>query len=403
VLQERKSRAAARNQFKEAKRISGMRRWPAGLCATSLERLMTRYLNLRPGDPAPWFSQRANDGDGYSIDRAGGRYIVLLFLGSATAAASSSALDAVLRRPDLFDGSFASCFAVSVDPADERYGRLRHQLPGLFAIWDVDMTASALYGAAPVEPDPQNIRFLPRWIILDPTLRVMKVIPIERGTSDHSEAIDFVAGLPPVDRFAGMALQAPIIVLPNVFERALCENLIALYDQSGGEDSGIATERNGRTIVVTDHTKKRRRDHTVTDEKILSLVRGRIVRRVVPEIQKVHQFLVTRIERYIVACYAAEDKAHFAAHRDNTNKGSAHRRFALSINLNDDFDGGEVSFPEYGLRSFKAPAGGAVVFSCSLLHAVSEVRRGRRYAFLPFLYDEAAAAIREENLKYLGE
>lgn len=364
---------------------------------------MTRYINLQPGDHAPWFSQRANDGDGCSIDRAGGRYIVLLFLGSAAAAASRSALDAVVARPDLFNGSFASCFAVSVDPADEKDGRIPHNPPGLHAVWDLEMSVSALYGAAPTEPDPRDVRFLPRWIVLDPTLRVTEIIPIVRETSDHSGAMGYIANLPPVDRFAGMPLQAPIIVLPNVFERDLCASLIAHYDQSGGEDSGIATERSGRTVVVTDHEKKRRRDHTITDEKILSLVRGRIVRRVVPEIQKVHQFAVTRIERYIVACYAAEDKAHFTAHRDNTNKGSAHRRFALSINLNEDFDGGEVSFPEYGSRSFRAPAGGAVIFSCSLLHAVSEVTRGRRYAFLPFLYDEAAAAIRQENMKYLDE
>ena len=126
-------------------------------------------------------------------------------------------------------------------------------------------------------------------------------------------------------------------------------------------------------------------------------------RRIVPEIKKVHQFDVTRMERYIVACYAAEDGGHFNMHRDNTTRGTAHRRFAVSINLNDDFDGGEIMFPEYGPRAFKPPIGGAVVFSCSLLHAVTKMTRGRRYAFLPFLYDEAAAAIRAENNPHLGE
>ena len=29
--------------------------------------------------------------------------------------------------------------------------------------------------------------------------------------------------------------------------------------------------------------------------------------------------------------------------------------------------------------------------------------RGRRYAFLPFLYDDAAAKIREANNRFLGE
>jgi len=62
-----------------------------------------------------------------------------------------------------------------------------------------------------------------------------------------------------------------------------------------------------------------------------------------------------------------------------------------------------VSFPEYGPRSFKPPPGGAVVFPCALLHAVSPVTRGRRYAFLPFLYDEEAAKLREANSQFLAE
>jgi hypothetical protein len=32
-----------------------------------------------------------------------------------------------------------------------------------------------------------------------------------------------------------------------------------------------------------------------------------------------------------------------------------------------------------------------------MLHAVATVTRGRRYAFLPFLFDEAAAKILEQN------
>jgi predicted 2-oxoglutarate/Fe(II)-dependent dioxygenase YbiX len=76
---------------------------------------------------------------------------------------------------------------------------------------------------------------------------------------------------------------------------------------------------------------------------------------------------------------------------------TAHRRFAVSINLNDDFDGGGVSFPEYSPRPFKPPAGGALVFSCAMMHAVSPMVRGRRLACLPFVYDEAAAAARAKS------
>ena len=45
----------------------------------------------------------------------------------------------------------------------------------------------------------------------------------------------------------------------------------------------------------------------------------------------------------------------------------------------------------------RAPTGGAVIFSCSLLHEATAVTKGRRYAFLPFFYDDAAAKIREAN------
>lgn len=162
-------------------------------------------------------------------------------------------------------------------------------------------------------------------------------------------------------------------------------------------------EVNGKTVAIHDHHHKRRKDYTIADESIVSQTRERIRRRVAPEILKIHQFKVTRMERYIVSCYAAEDEAHFSAHRDNTTKGTAHRRFAVSINLSDDFDGGEVGFPEYGPRTYKAPKGGAVVFSCSLLHKVTKVSRGRRYAFLPFLYNEEAARLRQENNVFLGD
>ena len=38
-----------------------------------------------------------------------------------------------------------------------------------------------------------------------------------------------------------------------------------------------------------------------------------------------------------------------------------------------------------------------MVFSCSLLHEATRVTRGVRYATLPFLYDDAAARLREQN------
>jgi predicted 2-oxoglutarate/Fe(II)-dependent dioxygenase YbiX len=119
-------------------------------------------------------------------------------------------------------------------------------------------------------------------------------------------------------------------------------------------------------------------------------------------VKRVFQFSATRIERLLVGCYEAETGGHFRAHRDDTARGTAHRRFAVTINLNaGEYEGGDLMFPEFGPRTYRAETGGAIVFSCSLLHQALPVTKGRRFAFLPFLYDDAGAKLREANAKYL--
>lgn len=359
------------------------------------------FATLLPGDPAPWFHQRSTSSPRYSFNTAAGRYIVLCFFGSTSDLAARTALEAMKANRAWFDDERASFFGVSIDPADEAQGRVRGDLPGIRFFWDVDQTVSRLYGAAPVVPPSQKGQtpFRRFWVVLDPTLRVLRIFALQ----EHEALFRYLGTLPPPDRFVGFELQAPILVLPDVFEPGFCQRLIGLYETNGGEESGFMREVDGKTVRMQDQSFKVRKDYTITDPDLVKETQARILRRVVPEILKAHQFKATRMERYIVSCYAAEDGAHFGAHRDNTTAGTAHRKFAVSINLNSDFEGGEVSFPEYGRRSYKAPPGGAVVFSCSLLHAVSRVTSGQRYAFLPFLYDDEAAKLRERNNAHLGE
>lgn len=366
---------------------------------------MISYAKLTPGDPAPWFRQRSFGNPRYAFDSAAGRYIVLCFFGSARDPHAVAAFKAVRERSEIFDDTFASFFGVSLDPGDEKEKRVADRYPGYRFFWDFDGTASRLYGAIPREAQPgdSSVPLRRVWFVLDPTLRVMRVIEFSSDRSDIAAVMDYLGGLQSPARFAGFEVSAPILILPNVFEPEFCSKLIGLYEAHGGEESGFMREEDGKTVAAYDHSHKRRKDYVIEDRQLIAETQQRFMRRVVPEIEKVHQFKVTRMERYIVCCYAAEDEAHFAAHRDNTTKGTAHRRFAVSVNLNADFEGGEVGFPEYGPRRYKPPPGGAVVFSCSLLHKVYKVTGGRRYAFLPFLYDDAAAILREQNNRFLGE
>ena len=52
-----------------------------------------------------------------------------------------------------------------------------------------------------------------------------------------------------------------------------------------------------------------------------------------------------------------------------------------------EYEGGDLRFPEYGIDLYRPPTGGAIVFSCSLLHEVLPVTKGRRFVFLTFLKD----------------
>ena len=114
------------------------------------------------------------------------------------------------------------------------------------------------------------------------------------------------------------------------------------------------------------------------------------------------QVKATRIERYIVARYD-HTGGYFRPHRDNNQLGTSHRQFAVTINLNaEDYEGGDLAFPEFGALTYRPASGDGVVFSCSLLHEALPVTKGHRYAFLPFLYDEAGAKLRAENRRYLA-
>jgi predicted 2-oxoglutarate/Fe(II)-dependent dioxygenase YbiX/peroxiredoxin len=359
---------------------------------------------ILPGDPAPWFVQASLANPKFHFHSVAGRYVVLGLLGNAADEAAQRAIAAIRTRGDLFNDAHASFFGVILDPSDVEQGRVAESYPGYRFFMDRDGAVSRLYGALPQDNGGTGtLAYRRQWVVIDPAMRVRAVLPFTPDGRDVEVLIDFLGKQPRPGLHNGVEVTAPVLFLPGVFEPALCQRLVALYEEQGGEESGFMREENGRTVGVVDASHKRRKDVTIADPELIRATQQRIIRRVVPEIAKVHQFHVTRMERYIVACYAAEDGGHFRAHRDNTTKGTAHRRFAVSINLNDAFEGGEVSFPEFGPRSYKPPVGGAVVFSCSLLHAVSKVTAGQRFAFLPFLYDDAAAKIREENIAFLED
>ena len=350
---------------------------------------------LEPGDPAPLFTAATSQRPDYRFDTVAGRYIVLSFFGSAGDAQAARFLAAVSAEIEPFNDAHASFFGVTQDRADVDQNRLPSRIPGLRHFYDFERKITTAYGA-----EQTRLTY-----VLSPGLRVLGRFPLQDGAEHARVLIDFVSRLPPLTRLGTATPGAPVLVVPHLFEPAFCRALIDYYNKVGGEESGFMQSLpDGRTVGAVDHSHKKRKDAQIEDEPLRLAMKARIERRLVPEIKKAFQFNATRIERYIVACYDSGEGGYFRAHRDNTTKGTAHRRFAVTINLNaDEFEGGELRFPEYDRHSYKAPTGGAVVFSCSLLHEALPVTKGTRYCTLPFLYDEEGAKVREQNLVHLAD
>lgn len=352
---------------------------------------------LLVGDPAPTFVAPSNVNQAFDFATAAGRYLVLSFFGSSRHPTGSTLIAAFRAAGELFADPEFYFFGVSSEPAADAPGDLRHLPPGMDIFWDATGSIAQAY-RLPAEGAFQPITFL-----MDPAQRIIGIFATNDGALQAGSVLQVLKRLPRLGPPRPAQMQAPVLVVPHVFERELCQRLIEGYRSHGGAESGFMVERDGKTVRTTDPRHKRRSDWIIADRALIETTQERIRRRLVPQIARAFAFTVTRMERYIVACYD-ESGGYFRPHRDNTTKGTAHRRFAVTINLNaEDYTGGDLMFPEFGRAAYRAPTGGAVVFSCSLMHEALPVLRGQRFAFLPFLYDEAAAAIRQANNAHLGD
>ncbi len=237
----------------------------------------------------------------------------------------------------------------------------------------------------------------------DPSLRVAKIYKDPEVQGHAQQVLDDARAWLLREQPRDIVQHAPVLLVPNVLPPELCQDLMKIWERQN-EESGFMKQVDGKTVGVTDYSHKIRRDHFLSsaDGAAEEKVKTFIADRVVTEIRKAFNYAVTRREDFRIACYDASKGGYFRPHRDNTTGGTAHRRFAMSLLLNDEYEGGYLRFPEYGQHRYRPTAGGACVFSCSLLHEATDVTAGRRFVLLSFFYGEAEAKIREEYNKRTG-
>lgn len=193
---------------------------------------------------------------------------------------------------------------------------------------------------------------------------------------------------PPLAPAAEIRHTAPVLTIPNVLSRADCRALIARWHEMGNAPGKVTSLVHGEQVERVYETLKKRRDHRLADPAVLRPLLALIARRLGPELDKAFHYRAFKFDRVLIACYDAALGDYFRRHRDNQTPATATRRFALTLNLNsDEYEGGELVFPEYGHHRYKPETGAAVLFSCSLLHEALPVTAGRRFALLSFLRD----------------
>ncbi|HZR74622.1 2OG-Fe(II) oxygenase [Bradyrhizobium sp.] len=339
------------------------------------------------GDPVPWFSLPVVTGGSFDLQASGGRWVALSFVGPLSDPRAMAEVSELAQLSTSFDEDHLVIGCVFTGAAENVESLAAMTSGSLSFLADQDGAISRMFGAGE----------MPRTVIIDPMLRAIADIAWDNPQGHANMVRTVVQGLPPVDDSAGVPMFAPALLVPRVFSFGICDFLIQFYETQGAVDSGFQFDVDGKTVTLSDWRLKRRSDVPVGVPEVRELIRDHIVRRLVGPIERYFQFKVTRMDRYIVACYDSAVAAHFHRHRDNINAGAQHRRFALSINLNNDFDGGDLMFPEFGRKTYRPSEGGALVFSCGALHQVTPVTRGKRYAFLAFMYGEEDVTLREAN------
>lgn len=355
---------------------------------------------MRYGEAIPLAYSATRSNARFAFGSLGGRYTLLGFLPARDDPAFHAMMNPMEQARTVFDPARKVIALASNADGSTQDPAITAVDGSLLVFHDQSQGLHNILGVSGAARPAQKGTMACGWFLIDPSMRIMATF-----TPDDTEAaLSALNRLPEPLLHAGVATPAPVMIVPRVFEPGFCTALLDYYKDKGGEASGVTRERDGKTLVELDNNAKKRFDCMIEDETLRQAAMHRIYWRLAPQIEKAYQFHVTRMERYIVCCYDAESGGYFKAHRDNTTKGTAHRRFAVSINLNsEEFDGGGVCFPEYSDTVYNPPTGGALIFSCSVLHEALPITGGKRYAFLPFLYDDAAAEIRKANNSFLDE
>ena len=175
------------------------------------------------------------------------------------------------------------------------------------------------------------------------------------------------------DKMLPVSTNIPYLLVENVLSPDLLSKIIKYYDVNESKR-------------IYHNSKTKQRYHVYPDQELEIEIDNKLSRSLFPEIRKIFYFDVKYRETYKIASYDANNSGQFHAHRD-TPHPYQHRRYAMSLFLNDDYSGGEFELLEYGLK-IKPKKNSALVFPGICSHLVNKVTDGSRKVIISFFCNE---------------
>jgi hypothetical protein len=343
-------------------------------------RLEQRAIRSTVGDIVPSFSLAGADGKPFDIggDDAAGRFRVLLFLGGGGA---GEALRALAERGPAWRRHGALVLIVASGPVAS--GAIP---PDMTLLYDPERRTELAFRP---EDHPADRPFL---AVLCPNQHLFALH--REPASELDAALAAISAEARHFRTSEGGRHPPILQVPRALSADDCKALIErfnteglAYVEPGHGDKGLGHDYKMR---IPEYGRHDRIDHWVMNPATVGFINLRLKRRVLPEVRKAFGYEITRHEPYRITRYEGMRGGELHGHRDNSELRVAHRRFALSINLNSEaFEGGGVRFPEYGGQMYRPPSGTALLFSSSLLHEAMHVTKGQRFVLLGFMSGES--------------
>lgn len=322
------------------------------------------------GDFIPFFALNDDTNQQREIQRLGGYNIALFFLPSSDAQFLREFFDEIERHHTLFTS--ANLAPVYIFPASTvELASVKKWLDIPYTLWaDEHAQVGRNFGVYRSTRE----HFTPACFLLSPNLRIVNIFAFDDTALHLNKLLRECETRLPEQEIRILHSHPPVLVIPNLLSKERCEALIT-WQQNAEKHTDIKLSGE-------------------LQNRLDDIFSGALW----PEIHKVFGSDVAFRENYLIHCQNISTGHTPNQLRYNSEAEYTHRRYALTLYLNENFIGGYLGFPEYGADIYKPEAGTAIISPCALMHRILPVTKGQKFTLNSFFYEREAGTSASERL-----